>query len=202
MARGASFLVSSLRSRHDAKVLTSYCRCNAREHENVDLGLAGTVIIPPGDRSSEFVQAQHARQRQSRFTLAMNTRQNVPIEDDEPTVVRNNPAQDATRTNRRNAVSNVFPDRPDVRRETASVPGDRPAPGQRATIDLTSPAGRPRTNEPVVRMDVDREQTLEPMDVEGLGVGLGAGLTRNGAVEGEGAAAFWSIPGAAVFRNM
>jgi hypothetical protein len=50
-------------------------------------------------------------------------------------------------------------------------------------------------------MDVDREPTLEPMDVEGLGMGLGA-LTRNGAVEGEGAAAFWNIPGAAVFRNM
>lgn len=178
-------------------------RCNAREHENVDLGLAGTVIIPPGDRSSEFVQAQHARQRQSRFTLAMNTRQNVPIEDDEPTVVRSNPAQmDAGRANRRGAISNGFPDRPVARRDTASAPGDRTATGQRNTIDLTeSPAGRSRTNEPVVRMDVDREQTLEPMDVEGLGMGLG-GLTRNGAVEGEGAAAFWNIPGAAVFRNM
>lgn len=137
----------------------------------------------------------------------MNTRQNVPIEDDNQAVGRSNPAPtDGVRTTRRGAISTpLSPNRPDGRRDAASAPRDanRMGTGQRVTIDLTeSPvAGRPTTNEPVVRMDVDREQTLEPMDVEGLGMGVQmglAGLTGN-TIEDERGAEFWNIPGAAAF---
>lgn len=181
-------------------------RCNARDHETVDLGLAGTVIIPPGDRSSEFVQAQHARQRQSRFTLAMNTRQNVPIGNDEQPIVRTRtipgegPAAGA-RITRRDALTMV-PDTATARAD--SIPGTT----RRAVtrVDLTDGRpGLPRRNETVIGMDVDRERTLEPMDVEGLGMGVDmgmGGLGTHDAVgrgEEEGVAGAWNVHGATAF---
>ncbi|KAJ9108772.1 hypothetical protein QFC21_000092 [Naganishia friedmannii] len=182
--------------------------CNARDHETVDLGLAGTVIIPPGDRSSEFVQAQHARQRQSRFTLAMNTRQNMPIGNDEQQPVGRGarpvpgegPAAGA-RVGRRDALT--VP--PDVAAAAVARPDSVPGATRRAVtrVDLVDGRpGLPRRNETVIGMDVDRERTLEPMDVEGLGMGAHDAVGRGGAGGGEAAAAagVWNVHGATAFE--
>ncbi|KAJ9102953.1 hypothetical protein QFC19_004509 [Naganishia cerealis] len=169
-------------------------QCNAREHETTDLGLAGTVIIPPGDRSSEFVQAQHARQRQSRFTLAMNTRQNVPIGNDEQPVTRTRPIP----VTRRDAVANTA-----LPHDTAARPDSIPGTTRRGItrVDLTDGRpGLPRRNETVIGMDVDRERTLEPMEIDGLGMGVTMGL--GGMMEGQdadGTAGLWNVHGVAAF---
>ena len=141
----------------------------------------------------------------------MNTRQNVPIGDDEQAVVRYSAAQMAgLRTNRRDAIANValMNDTETWRLGQPNHQADadlpRPATGQPSTIDLTeSPATvRPRTREPTQRMDVDRrERTVEPMDVEGLGMGVEmrlGGLGRNRA-DGNGGEDFWNVRGGAAF---
>ncbi|KAJ9125143.1 hypothetical protein QFC22_000097 [Naganishia vaughanmartiniae] len=163
--------------RQSIAVKTVRAERGKRDIVSVDLGLAGTVIIPPGDRSSEFVQAQHARQRQSRFTLAMNTRQNVPIGNDEQPVVRGGvrsvPGEGptaGTRLPRRDALTHPLPDGDGVPRPD-SIPGTTRRGVTR--VDLTDGRpGLPRRNETVIGMEVDRERTLEPMDIEGLGAGV------------------------------
>jgi hypothetical protein len=140
----------------------------------------------------------------------MNTRQNVPIGDDGQAVVRYSAAQMAgMRTNRRDAIANVvLMAETDTRRlaqanNQAHEDANRPAGGEPSTIDLTeSPATiRPRTRQPVQRMDVDRERTGEPMEVEGLGMGveMGAGGLARNRGDGNGGEEFWNVGGGAAF---
>lgn len=140
----------------------------------------------------------------------MNTRQNVPIGDDEQAVVRFSAAQMAgMRTNRRDAIANVvLMAETDNRRlaqpnNQAREDANRPAGGEPSEIDLTeSPATiRPRTRQPVQRMNVDRERTGEPMDIEGLGMGveIGAGGLARNRVGGNGGEEFWNVSGGAAF---
>ena len=140
----------------------------------------------------------------------MNTRQNVPIGDDEQAVVRYNAAQMAgLRTNRRDAIANlVLPTEADNGRPgqpnlQGQADPNRPTTEEPSTIDLTeSPATvRPRTREMTMRMNVDRERTVEAMNVEGLGMGvqMGTGGLARDRVDGNGGEEFWNVSGAAAF---
>jgi hypothetical protein len=147
----------------------------------------------------------------------MNTRQNVPIGNDEQPVVRGvrpvpgeGPAA-GTRLTRRDALT-MPPD--GVGAAAIARPDSIPGTTRRAVTRVDHTDGRPglpRRNETVIGMDVDRERTLEPMDIEGLGMGVDMGMNvgmgmgahdadGGAGEEGAGAAAgVWNVHGATAF---